>query len=95
MLEEDEELDDMPPTQVREESHSEHGSVVSAGVDMIHDGDHIDCVHGEIENPYETDLPTRDTVVAAELTRELGPFDVEAETHGVEAIILQTSSASV
>ena len=30
---------DMLPTQAMEESHSEHGSVVPAGVDKIHDGD--------------------------------------------------------
>ena len=34
-------------------------------------------------------------MVAAELTRELGPFYVEAETHGVEAITMQASDTSV
>ena len=34
-------------------------------------------------------------VIAAELTRELGPFYVEVETHGVEAITMQTSGTLV
>ena len=87
--------DDMPPTQASEESHIDHGSVVPDGVVEIHDGGHIEHDHGETEVHYEADLPTGDTVVAAELTRELGPFDVEAETHGVEAITMQASGASI
>ena len=68
--------DDMPPTQAREESHIEHGSVVPEGVVEIHDGADIDRSHGETEVDSEVDLPTRDTMVAAELTRELGLFYV-------------------
>ena len=87
--------DDMPPTQASKESRIDHGSVVPDDVMEIHDGEHIEHDHGETEVHSEADLPTEDTVVAAELTRELGPFDVEAKTHGMEAITSQTSSASI
>ena len=86
--------DDMPPTQASTESHMEHGSVVPEGVDEIHDGEHIDHDHGATEDHYETDIPIGDTVVAAELTRELGPFYVEAKTHGVEAIFIPPPDTS-
>ena len=87
--------DGRPPTQASAESHIKHGSVVPAGVVEIYDGEHLDCEHGETEVHADADSPTGDTVVAVELTQELGPFDVEAETHGVEAITFPTSSASV
>ena len=86
--------DDMPPTQANAESRIEHESVVPEGVVEIHDGEHIDREHGEIEVYSEVDLPPGDTVVSAELTRELGPFYREAESHGVEAIFITTSDTS-
>ena len=94
MLEEDQEMDDMPPTHVSEEDHIEQRVIVPVDPEKTHDEGHIDCSHGETDDSYDVDLSTRDTVVAVELTKELDPFNVEAETHGVEAIILQTSSVS-
>ena len=87
-------LDDLPPTQASEESHIEHGSVVPEGIVEIHDGEHIEHDHGETDVHFEADLPTGDTVVAAELTRELDPFYLEAETHGVEVIFIPPHDTS-
>ena len=88
-------LDDLLPTQASEESHIEHGSVVPEGVVNIHDGEHIEYDHGETEVSSEADLSIGDTVVAAELMRELGPFYVETETYGVEAISISTPDTSI
>ena len=88
-------MDDMPPTQASEESHIEHGSVVSEGIVELHDGEHIDRGHVETKVHSEADFPIGDTVVAAELTRELGPFYVEAEIHEVEAISIPTPGTSI
>ena len=80
-------LDDLLPTRASEENHIEHGSIVPEGVVEIHDGEHIEHDHGETEVHSEADIPIGDTVVAAELTRELDLFYVEAKTHGIVSAI--------
>ena len=88
-------IDDMPHTPASDESHVEHGAIVHDDIVKTHDDGHIDCDRGEIENCHEAGLPTGVTAVAMELSRELGPFYEEVETHRVEAITIQTSGISI
>ena len=88
-------VDDVPLNQTSDESHTEHGVVVLGCFDETHVGEHVVCDLDEKENHYEADLTTGVAVVAMELARELGPFYVEAETHGAETITIPTSGALI